>query len=76
MNSVPPGVNEGYDTLGVGSVIELGVHLALLVKRRTNTNLRKKKPKSMLISSVFFFAPRGDIRDIDASDNLQTSADN
>lgn len=56
LNCVPPGVSEGYDTLGAGSVIELGVQSALLVRRRVGMNVRKEKLKTMLTS---FFVFRG-----------------
>lgn len=38
-------VSEGYDTLGTGSMIELSVQLALLVRKCVGINVRKNKCK-------------------------------
>lgn len=56
LNCVQPGVSEGYDTLRAGSVIELGIQSALLVRERAEINVRKKETKSKLIR---FFCHRG-----------------
>lgn len=41
LNCAPPGVSEGYDVLGAGSVIELGVQSALLVRRCVGKDVGK-----------------------------------
>lgn len=43
INFVPPGVSERYDMLRAGSVIELGIESALLVRERAEINVGKKK---------------------------------
>lgn len=56
LNCVPSGVSEGYETLRAGSVIELGIQSALLVREPAEINVRKKETKSKLIK---FFCHKG-----------------
>lgn len=66
LNCVHLGVSEGYDTLGVRSVLELGVQSTLLVKKCVEVNVRKEKQK--IILTKFFLG--ANFCDADASNDL------
>lgn len=53
LNCVLPGMSKGYDSFGRGSVIELSVQSALLVRRHIGMNARNDKLKNQL-TRVFF----------------------
>lgn len=72
LNCVPSGISEGYDTLRVVPVIELGLQSELLVRRCIEMNIRKEKQKNA--NQGFFY--RGNFRDAGASNDIQAMSNN
>lgn len=65
------GVSEGYDTLGVRSVLELGVQSTLLVKKMCRSECKEGETKNY--SNQVFLG--GNFCDADASNDLQVMSD-